>query len=66
MSKNLNKYNASFDYLDESLIVLSVVVGSISIAPFTTAIGVPVGIISASCSLAFSITTGFVKSFQKQ
>ena len=65
MSKNLSKYIASFDHLDKSLIVLSVVTGSISIASFATAIGLPVRIISASCSLEFSITTGFVKKFLK-
>ena len=30
MRKRLNKYNASLDYFDESLIVLSVITGSIS------------------------------------
>ena len=65
MSKNLSKYIASFEYLDKLLIVLSVATGSISIASFATAIGAPVGIMSASCSLAFSITTGFVKKFLK-
>ena len=34
MSKNLSKYIASFDYLDKSLIVLSVATGRISIASF--------------------------------
>ena len=65
MSKRLSKYIASFDYFDKSLIVLSVTTGSISIAPFATVIGAPAGIISASCSLTFSITTGFVKKFLK-
>ena len=65
MSEILSKYITSFEYLDKSLIVLSVAIGSISIASFATAIGVPVGIISASCILAFSITTGFVKKFLK-
>ena len=65
MSKNLSKYIASFEYLDKSLIVLSVATGSISIASFANAIGVPVRIKNASCSLAFSITTGFVKEFLK-
>ena len=65
MSKNRSKYIASFDYLDKSLIVLSVVTGSISIASFATAIRAPVGIMSASCSLEFSITTGFVKKVPK-
>ena len=65
MSKNLSKYIASVKYLDKSLIVLSVATGSISIASFATAIGAPVGIMSASCSVAFPITTGFVKKFLK-
>ena len=65
MSKRLSKYIASFDYFDKSLIVLSVIAGSISIASFATVIGAPVGMMSASCSLAFSITTGFVKKFLK-
>ena len=60
MGKNLSKYIASFEYLDKSLIVLSVASGSISIASFATAIGAPVESMSASCSLAFSITTGFI------
>ena len=63
MSKRLSKYIASFDYFDKSLIVLSVTTGSIFIASFATVIGAPVGIMSASCSLAFSITTGVVKKF---
>ena len=63
MSKRLSKYIASFDYFDKSLIVLSVTTGSISIASFATVIGAPVGMMSASCGLAFSITTGFVKIF---
>ena len=65
MSKGLSKHNASFDYFHKSLIVLSVATGSIFTAPFATIIGAPVGIMSASCSLAFSITTGFVKKFLK-
>ena len=65
MTKNLSKYIASFEYFDKSLIVLSVTTGSISIASFATVIGAPVGMMSASFSLAFSITTGFVKKFLK-
>ena len=65
MSKNLCKYIASFEYFDKSLIVLSVATGSISIASVATVIRAAVEIMSASCSLAFSITTGFVKIFLK-
>ena len=65
MSKRFSKYIASFDYFDKSLIVLSVTTGSISIASFATVIGAPVGITSASFSLAFSICTGIVKKLLK-
>ena len=65
MSKRLSKYIASFDYFDKSLIVFSVTTGSISIASFATVIGAPVGITSASFSLAFSICTGIVKKTVK-
>ena len=53
MSKRLSKYIASFDYFDKSVIVLSVTTCSISIASFATVIGAPVGMGSASSSLAF-------------
>ena len=65
MSKRLSKYIPSFDYLDKSLIVLSVTIGSISIASFATVTGAPAGIKSASFSLAFSIFTGIVKKLLK-
>ena len=63
MSKNISKCIASFEYFDKSLIISSVATGSISTVSLATAIGV--GIVSASCSLAFSIITGFVKKFLK-
>ena len=61
MSKRLSKYVVFFYCFDKSLIVLSITTGSVSIASFATVIGAPVGIISASFSLAFSISTGIVK-----
>ena len=60
-SKKLNKYVTIFDYLDKILIVLSATTGGISIISFTTTIGAPVGIASASFTLIFSLTTGIVK-----
>ena len=65
MSERISKYIASFNYFDKALIVLSATSGSISIASFTTVIGAPVGIASASFSLAFSISTGIVKKLLK-
>ena len=61
MSKRLSKYIASFGNFDKSLIVLSATSGSISIASFATVIEAPVGIASASLSLAFSLSIGLVK-----
>ena len=65
ISKNISKYIASLDYFDKSLNVLSILSGSISIASFASVIGVPAGIIGASCGFTFSFTSGFVKRFLK-
>ena len=60
-SKKLSRYVTIFDYIDKILIVLSAATGGISIISFTTAIGAPVGIVSASFTLIFFLTTGIVK-----
>ena len=65
MPKNLSKHIASFEYFGKSLIVLSIVASSISIASFSTVVEAPVGIMGANCGLTFSITTGFVKKYIK-
>ena len=44
-SKKLNKY---VDYIDQALIVLSVTSGGVPIILFTSIVGAPVGIASAS------------------
>ena len=60
-SKKLNKYVTAFDYIDKVLIPLSATSGGVSIISFTSIIGAPVGIVSASFTLIFSLTTGIVK-----
>ena len=65
MSKRLCKYIASFDYIDKPLLVLLVTTGSISIAPFVTVIGAPVGIVSARFGLEFPISTGIIVMLAK-
>ena len=52
-------------YYDKSLIVLSVATGGTFIAALATAVGGPVGIASASFSLAFSICRGIIKKLLK-
>ena len=60
-SKKLSKYVAVFDYIDKILIVLSAITGGVSICSFASVVGTPVGIVSASFTLIFSLTTGIVK-----
>ena len=52
-SKKLTKYVAVFDYIDQALIVLSATSGGVSIILFTSIVGAPVGIASASLTLFF-------------
>ena len=47
------------------MIVLSAKSGSISIASFATVSGTPVGIVSASLSLTFLLSTGLLKKILK-
>ena len=63
MSKKLSKYIASFDYIDKTLIVLPATSGGISITSFTSVIGVPKGLASASFSLVFSLARGVIKNY---
>ena len=60
-SRKLNKYIRTFDYIDTFLVLLIARTGGVSIISFTSIIGVPVGIVSASSTLIFSLTTGIVK-----
>ena len=60
-SKKLSKYVTTFDYIDKILIILSAGSGGVSIISFTSIIGVPAGIASASFTLIFPITKGIIK-----
>ena len=60
-SNKLTKYVAVFDYIGQVSIVLNATSGGVSIISFTSIVGAPVGIASASLTLFFSPTTGIVK-----
>ena len=62
----MSKYTAAIDYTNKTLIVLSATSGGISIISFTNVIGIPAGIISASLTLVFSVTTGIIKKLLKE
>ena len=65
VSKKLSKYIAAFDYFGKILIFLSATNGGIAIISFTSIIGAPAGIASASFILIFSLTTGIIKKLLK-
>ena len=59
--KKLNKYLAAFDYKDKILIVLSAASGGVCIISSASVVGAPIGIVVASFTLIFSLTTGIIK-----
>ena len=63
--KKRNKYLVSFDYLDKIFITLSASFGSLSIASYASAVGIPAGITGASLTLVFTIGAGISKSLLK-
>ena len=63
--KMSKKYFAAFDYIGKTLIVLSATSAGISIISFTSVIGVPAGLASASFTLVFSLTPGIIKRLLK-
>ena len=63
MTKMLNKYIASFENFDKSLFVLSATSARFLLHHLQLA--VPVGIASASFSLAISMSTGIIKNLVK-
>ena len=63
--QKLNKYITAFDYTDKILIVLSATSSGVSIISFASAIGAPVGIVSSSFTLIFSLATGIVKKITR-
>ena len=58
-SQKLSKYVTTFDYIDK--IFLSATTWGASIISFTSVVGAPVWIASASFTLIFSLITGIVK-----
>ena len=57
INKKLSRYIVAFTYTEKTFIVLSAASGGISIISFTSVIGVPAEIASASFTLIFSLTT---------
>ena len=62
VTKKLNKYLVSFNYLDKIFIALSASFGTLSIASYASVVGTPAGIAGSSLTLIFTIGTGISKS----
>ena len=60
--RKISKYIVAFDYADKVFITLSASFGTLSIASYATAVGIPAGIAGASLTLIFTVTTGVVKT----
>ena len=65
ITKKLNKYLVSFDYLDKIFIALSASFGTLSIPSYALVVGTPAGIAGSSLTLIFTIGTGISKSLLK-
>ena len=65
ITKKLNKYLVSFDYLDKIFNNLSASFRTLSIASQATVIGIPAGFTGASLTLIFTVGTGINKSLLK-
>ena len=62
ITKKLNKYLVSFDYLDKIFFTLSASFSTLSIVSYATVLGLPIGIAGSSLTLTFTIGTGINKS----
>ena len=62
ITKKLNKYLVSFDYLDKIFIALSASFGTLSTASYASVVGTPTGIAGSSLTLIFTMGTGISKS----
>ena len=64
-SKKLSKYVTAFDYIGKILIVLSATSSGVCLISSASVVGARIGIISASFTLIFSLTTGMIKKITK-
>ena len=61
IAKKISKYIVAFEYADKLFITLSASFGALSIVSHATVVGVTVGIVGASLTVIFTVTTGVVK-----
>ena len=64
MSRKHQKVCPTINYIEHFLILASVVTGCISVSPFASLLGIPVGIMSAALGLKISTITARIKNFK--
>ena len=63
MNKTRHKYILAFNYAYKTLLVLSGTSSAVCFYSFTTVIGAPIGVASASINLVFLVSNGIVEIF---
>ena len=64
MSKKHKKIWATLNYIEQFLILASVITGCISISAFTSLIGIPIGITSVAIGLKISVIAAGIKKYK--
>ena len=64
MSRKHKKVCLSLNYIENFLISASAITGCISISPFTTLLGIPIGITSFAIGLKTCAITAEIKKFK--
>ena len=64
MSKTHKKVSTTRNYVEQFLILASTITGCISISPFTSLIGIPIGITSSAMELKIWAITAGIKRYK--
>ena len=64
MSKKNKKFCGVLNYIDHPLIVISTIIGCVSISAFASLVGIPIGIASSTIGLKTCLTTAGIKMYK--
>ena len=66
MSKKHEKVYRVLNYIENLLILLSTVSGSVSVSAFATLVGIPIEITSSAIGLKICVITAAIKKYQQK
>ena len=64
MSKKHKKISTTLNYIEDSLVVASTIIGCISISDFASFLGIPIGITSSAIRLKICAITAEIKNYK--